>query len=75
MRQCLRRSYPQRPVSRAIGRCGRAYPSLVLIALLCLIGPLFSGHPYDQVYRDYVLVGPSVFAHPDANEVEGASPR
>jgi oligopeptide transport system permease protein len=45
---------------------------LGVIALLCLIGPLFSGHPYDQVYRDYVLVGPSVFAHPDADEVEGA---
>jgi oligopeptide transport system permease protein len=42
------------------------------IALLCLIGPLVSGHPYDQVYRDYVLVGPSVYAHPDAHEMEGA---
>src|SRR5450631_431623 len=42
------------------------------IALLCLIGPLFSGHPYDQVYRDYVLAGPSIFAHPDANEIDGA---
>jgi oligopeptide transport system permease protein len=31
---------------------------LGLIALLCLIGPLASGHPYDQVYRDYVLVRP-----------------
>jgi oligopeptide transport system permease protein len=45
---------------------------LGLIALLCLVGPLVSGHPYDQVYRDYVLAGPSVFAHPDADEVEGA---
>jgi oligopeptide transport system permease protein len=43
---------------------------LGLIALLCLIGPLISGHPYDQVYRDYVLVRPSLFAHPDAAEVE-----
>jgi oligopeptide transport system permease protein len=42
------------------------------IALLCLIGPLFSGHPYDQVYRDYVLVRPSLFAHPDAGEIEDA---
>jgi oligopeptide transport system permease protein len=42
------------------------------IALLCLIGPLVSGHPYDQVYRDYVLVGPSIYAHPDAREMEGA---
>lgn len=45
---------------------------LGLIALLCLIGPLVSGHPYDQVYRDYVLVRPSIFAHPDAGEVEEA---
>ena len=42
------------------------------IALLCLIGPLVSGHPYDQVYRDYVLVGPSLYAHPDAREIEDA---
>lgn len=40
------------------------------ITLLCLIGPLVSGRPYDQVYRDYVLVGPSLYAHPDAREVE-----
>ena len=42
------------------------------IALLCLIGPLVSGHPYDQVYRDYVLVRPSLFAHPDASEINNA---
>ena len=45
---------------------------LGLIALLCLIGPLVSGHPYDQVYRDYVLVRPSPFAHPDAGETHAA---
>jgi oligopeptide transport system permease protein len=45
---------------------------LVLIGLLCLIGPLVSGHPYDQVYRDYVLVRPSPFAHPDASETHEA---
>ncbi|MGH6868834.1 MAG: ABC transporter permease, partial [Methylocella sp.] len=45
---------------------------LGLIALLCLIGPLASGHPYDQVYRDYVLVRPSPFAHPDARETREA---
>ncbi len=45
---------------------------LGLIALLCLIGPLISGHPYDQVYRDYVLVRPSLFAHPDWAEVQEA---
>lgn len=45
---------------------------LGLIGLLCLIGPLVSGHPYDQVYRDYVLVRPSPFAHPDARETHEA---
>ena len=45
---------------------------LGLIGLLCLIGPLVSGHPYDQVYRDYVLVRPSPFAHPDAQETHEA---
>ncbi|MCI0467581.1 MAG: ABC transporter permease subunit [Beijerinckiaceae bacterium] len=41
---------------------------LAFIFLLCLFGPLFSGHSYDQVYRDYVLVRPSLFAHPDGAE-------
>jgi oligopeptide transport system permease protein len=45
---------------------------LGLIALLCLIGPLVSGHLYDRVYRDYVLVSPSLFAHPDARETREA---
>ena len=45
---------------------------LGVIALFCLIGPLVSGHPYDQVYRDYVLVRPSPFAHPDAHETHEA---
>lgn len=45
---------------------------LGLIAFLCFFGPLFSGHPYDRVYRDYVLVGPSLFAHPDAGETDRA---
>ncbi|HUB65298.1 MAG TPA: ABC transporter permease subunit [Methylocella sp.] len=45
---------------------------LGLITILCLIGPLLSGHPYDQVYRDYVLVPPSLFAHPFPVEIEDA---
>jgi oligopeptide transport system permease protein len=44
--------------------------ALASIAFLCLIGPLFSGHPYDRVYRDYVLIPPSLFAHPDAREID-----
>ena len=43
-----------------------------LITLLCVFGPLISGHSYDRVYRDYVLVRPSLFAHPDAPEIRGA---
>ncbi|MCI0737069.1 MAG: ABC transporter permease subunit [Beijerinckiaceae bacterium] len=45
---------------------------LAIIALLCLIGPLVTGHSYDQVYRDYVLVRPSLFAHPDPAETSEA---
>ena len=55
---CPRRNWPMRASLAILG----------LIALLCLIGPLVSGHPYDQVYRDYVLVRPSLFAHPDARK-------
>jgi oligopeptide transport system permease protein len=43
-----------------------------LITLLCVFGPLLSGHSYDRVYRDYVLVSPSLFAHPDALEIREA---
>src|SRR5262245_23649481 len=38
------------------------------IAFLCLFGPLLSGHPYDQVYRDLVPVRPALIAHPTASE-------
>ena len=68
---------PMAQLSAAAGAL-RNWPMLAslsilgLIALLCLIGPLISGHPYDQVYRDYVLVRPSLFAHPDWAEVEEA---
>lgn len=41
---------------------------LAVIALLCLIGPFVTGHAYDEIYRDYVLVGPSLFPHPNADE-------
>ncbi len=66
---------PQASAAARIPRKRRLWASLALlasIALLCLFGPLVSGHPYDQVYRDYVLVRPSLFAHPDAAEVDGA---
>ena len=37
---------------------------LVLIALASLIGPLFSPHDYDQIYRSYIRVPPSLTAYP-----------
>lgn len=43
---------------------------LAAIALACILGPLFSPHPYDRVYRDYVLAAPSFSSHPDAGETE-----
>ncbi|MGI8568012.1 MAG: ABC transporter permease subunit [Methylocella sp.] len=72
----MNESLPANP--RRLATASRNWPMraslaiLGLIALLCLIGPLVSGHPYDQVYRDYVLVRPSLFAHPDAHETHEA---
>lgn len=59
------------------GRAGKgsARASLAIlasIALLCFLGPLVSPHAYDRVYRDYVLVGPSLSPHPSAEEIERA---
>jgi oligopeptide transport system permease protein len=54
------------------GRSRASLAVLGFIALLCFFGPLVSGHPFDQVYRDYVLVRPSLFAHPDAAETREA---
>ncbi|MGH6794354.1 MAG: ABC transporter permease, partial [Methylocella sp.] len=59
---CTSRNLPMRASLAILG----------LIALLCLVGPLVSGHPYDQVYRDYVLVRPSLFTHPVARETHEA---
>ncbi len=42
--------------------------TLVAIALVCGLGPLLSPHAYDQVFRDYVKVPPSLVAHPTAEE-------
>jgi len=56
------------------GASGKAVrPSLALLALIafsCLAGPLLSPHPYDRVYRDYVLTEPSLSAHPSAAEAD-----
>ncbi len=45
---------------------------LVLVALACVVGPLLAPHPYDRVYPDYVLVPPSLAAHPTPTERDRA---
>ena len=37
---------------------------LALIGLASLVGPLFSPHDYDQIYRSYIRVPPSLSAYP-----------
>ncbi|GGE95917.1 peptide ABC transporter permease [Stappia taiwanensis] len=48
---------------------------LVAMALACIIGPLLTGHGYDQVYRSYVKVGPSLTPYPRAETVAPAARR
>ena len=43
---------------------------LTLIALACIFGPFFSGHPYDRVYTDYVKVPASLEAYPKPGQIE-----
>ncbi|MFF8801122.1 MULTISPECIES: ABC transporter permease [unclassified Methylobacterium] len=52
-----------------------ALASLVLIALACLIGPFLTGHKPEQIYPDFVRVGPSLDAHPRADELRPALTR
>ena len=42
---------------------------LGLIALACVFGPLFTGHPFDRVYPEYVRVPASLEAYPKAEQV------
>jgi oligopeptide transport system permease protein len=42
---------------------------LSLIAVACIFGPFFTGHPFDQVYPDYVRVPASLEAYPRADQV------
>ena len=37
---------------------------LGVIALACIFGPFFTGHPFDRVYPDYVRVPASLAAYP-----------
>jgi oligopeptide transport system permease protein len=59
------------PLPGAFGGSARiSLAILALIAALCLLGPLFSPHPYDRVYRDYLFIPPSLAAHPNAEEAD-----
>ncbi len=64
------------PGGMSIGGSFRAlWPSLLVlgaIAFACLLGPFLSPHAHDRIYRDFVLVAPSVTAHPTAEETGDA---
>jgi oligopeptide transport system permease protein len=45
---------------------------LGLVGLACLLGPLVSPHRHDQVYRDFILVPPSLEPHPTRAEADAA---
>ncbi|MBO6758712.1 MAG: ABC transporter permease subunit [Roseibium sp.] len=45
---------------------------LGVIALLSIIGPMLSPHPFDKVYRDYVKVPASLQAYPRPDQVQPA---
>jgi len=45
------------------------------IALLCVFGPLLTGHAYDRVYQDYVREPASLIAHPRPAHAESALKR
>lgn len=42
---------------------------LAFIAVACVFGPFFTGHPFDQVYPDYVKVPASLEAYPKPDQV------
>ncbi len=45
---------------------------LVCIALVCIVGPWLSPHGYDQVYRAYVRVPPSLEPYPARQSLQAA---
>jgi oligopeptide transport system permease protein len=48
---------------------------LALVALVCLFGPLATGHSYDRVYQEYVRTPPSLSAHPRQDQILPAAER
>ncbi len=45
---------------------------LVVMTVLCIVGPSLTGHLYTTIYRDYVRVPPSLSTYPANEQVEGA---
>jgi oligopeptide transport system permease protein len=45
---------------------------LVVMTLLCIVGPYLTGHRFTTIYRDYVRVPPSLSAYPAADQIEEA---
>ncbi|WP_119272591.1 ABC transporter permease [Taklimakanibacter deserti] len=45
---------------------------LVLMALVCVVGPNLLPHPYTAIYADYVRVSPSLSAYPKPEMIETA---
>lgn len=68
-----------RSLWRDAGRRLRASPSalaslavLVIVTLLCLVGPFLTGHAYDRVYQEHVRVPPGFVAHPTDQAIPDA---
>jgi oligopeptide transport system permease protein len=49
--------------------------TLLALALICFVGPLFAPNAYDAVFSDYVLAPPSLAAHPTPAEARVALDR
>lgn len=45
---------------------------LILMAAVCIVGPLFVPHQYTAIYSDYVRMPPSFSAYPKADMIETA---
>jgi oligopeptide transport system permease protein len=45
---------------------------LLLMTLVCVVGPWFTSHEFTTIYQDYTRVPPSIEAYPQASEIEKA---
>jgi oligopeptide transport system permease protein len=48
---------------------------LAFVALACIVGPFFTGHPFDRVYPDYVRAPASLSAYPTPGQIGPAIER